>query len=211
MINGLRTKYMKSLRTTTFSYYFFGWITILFVLIFSVPLLIYSDLIILAKLSGVLSILVLLVALSFWKQVSRKRNKIKDRVVLTVNELYWIDKHIFWFKLLSREEQTIIKNRIGIFLAYTKIAVQDDDKNRLLYLALFDTLFFWEEIQPNLQEKLITVISIDALIFERMKNGYEISYKYIINVFSLFHFVDSIKKLSISEISQLLKSEVKKI
>ena len=202
---------MKSLTTTTFSYYFFGWITVLFILTFSVPLLIYSDLIILAKLSGVLSILVLLVALRFWKQVSRKRNKIKDRVVLTVNELFWIDKHIFWFKLLSREEQKIIKNRIGIFLAYTKIAVQDDDKNRLLYLALFDTLFFWEEIQPNHQEKLITVTSNDALIFERMDNGYEISYKYIINVFSPFHFVDSIKTRSISEISQLLKSEVKKI
>lgn len=202
---------MKSLTTTTFSYYFFGWITVLFVLIFSVPLFIYSDLIILAKLSGVLSIVVLLVALSFWKQVSRKRNKIKDRVVLTVNELYWIDKHIFWFKLLSREEQKIIKNRMGIFLSYTKIVNGDEDKNRLLYLALFDTLFFWEDVQPNYQVKLITVKTIDALIFERTDNGYEISNKYIINVFSLFHFVDTTKNLSISEISNLLKSELKKI
>ena len=202
---------MKSLTTTTFSYYFFGWITVLFVLIFSVPLLVYSDLIILAKFSGVLSILVLLFALSFWKQVSRKRNKIKDRVVLTVNEVYWIEKHILWFKLLSPEDQRIIKNRIGIFLAYSKIAVQDDDKNRLLYLALFDTLFFWEEVQPNHQRKLITVIPADVLIFERMDNGYEISYYYITNVFSLFRFIDSTKKPSISEISKQLKSEVKKI
>ncbi len=202
---------MKSLTTTTFSDYFFGWITALFVLIFSVPLFIYSDLIILAKLSGVLSILVLLVALSFWKQVSRKRNKIKDRVVLTVNEVYWIDKHIFWFKLLSREEQKIIKNRIGIFLSYTKIVDGDEDKSRLLYLALFDTLFFWEDVQPNYQGKLITVKIIDALIFERTDNGYEISYEYIINIFSLLHFVDTTKNLSISEISKLLKSEVKKI
>jgi hypothetical protein len=154
---------------------------------------------------------VLLFALSFWKQVSRKRNKIKDRVVLTVNEVYWIEKHILWFKLLSPEDQKIIKNRIGIFLAYSKIAVQDDDKNRLLYLALFDTLFFWEEVQPNHQRKLITVIPADVLIFEKMGNGYEISYYYIINVFSLFRFIDSTKKPSISEISKQLKSEVKKI
>jgi hypothetical protein len=201
---------MKSRTTTKFSYYFFGWITTLFTLVFSVPLFIYNDLIILAKLCGILSIVVLLIALVFWKQVSRKRNKIKNRVVLTVNELYWIDKNVVWFKLLTREEQKIIENRIGIFLAYVKIEVKDNDKNQLLYLALFDVLFFWEEIQPSCDGKLITLISSDDVVFEKRENGYLISHNYIKNSFSLFHF-DSLKKPSILEISQRLKNEVKKI
>lgn len=204
MINGLQTDFMKSLTTKSNSYYFSSWITVLFILIFSVPILIISNQLIWAKLSGILSIIILLIALSYWKKVSRLRNEIKDRIVLSVNDLFWIDKHITWFRLLPKDEQKIIENRIGLFLANAKIAIQTDDKNQLIYLAFFDTLFFWEENRSGQKIKLIEVSTSNDLIFEIRGNGYEISMTYILSLLSDISF-NSLNKPSIKGVSQLLK------
>lgn len=193
------------------SYFFSIWISVLFFLVFSVPFLLVSNFIFLAKLNGVLSLLVLLVALNFWKKVSRNRNKVKARIELTVNDTFYLKNQFQWFNLLSKENQRIIENRIGLFLGYTKINSSNNlCRDQFLKFALFDVLLYWDDVQLQKYREEIDILFSKEKVFNITSKGYSVSEEYINDVLESCR-PDSTSKEMISELSYKLKNELKNI
>lgn len=193
------------------SYFFSLWISVLFFLVFSVPFLLASNFIFLAKLNGVLSLLVLLVALNFWKKVSRNRNKVKTRIELTVNDTFYLKNQFQWFNLLSKENQRIIENRIGLFLGYTKINSSINIcRDQFLKFALFDVLLYWDDVQLQKYREEIDILFSKERVFNITSKGYSVSEEYVNDVLESFR-PDSTSKEMISDLSYKLKNEWKNI
>lgn len=175
---------MKPFTKGDSSYYFIYWLTVIFTLLFLVPIFLFLNQIILAKLFGFSSLIIVSLALLFWKSVSRKRNQVKNRIVLNANDRFWLQKNISFYNKLTSEDRQVIENRIGLFLVQTEVTSKIDDKYQLIYLALFDLIVYWEDLQSNIYRKKIDLLPTEDLIFERNELGFVVSLRYITNLFT---------------------------
>jgi hypothetical protein len=200
MINGLPTDFMNPSTKGNYSYYFLYWLTGIFTLLFFVPIFLFLKQILLAKLVGFSSLIIVSLALLFWKSVSRKRNQVKNRIVLNTNDLFWLQKNISFYNNLTLEDQQVIENRIGLFLVQTEVSSEIDDKYHLIYLAVFDLIVYWEDLQLNIYRKQIDLIATEDPIFERNELGFVVSLKYITDLF----FNIETKSTTIAQINKLV-------
>ena len=175
---------MKPFTKGDSSYYFIYWLTVIFTLLFLVPIFLFLNQIVLAKLFGFSSLIIVSLALLFWKNVSRKRNQVKNRIVLNANDRFWLQKNISFYNKLTSEDRQVIENRIGLFLVQTEVTSKIDDKYQLIYLALFDLIVYWEDLQSNIYRKQIDLLPTEDLIFERNELGFVVSLRYITNLFT---------------------------
>lgn len=175
---------MKPFTKGDSSYYFIYWLTVIFTLLFLVPIFLFLNQIVLAKLFGFSSLIIVSLALLFWKSVSRKRNQVKNRIVLNANDRFWLQKNISFYNKLTSEDRQVIENRIGLFLVQTEVTSKIDDKYQLIYLALFDLIVYWEDLQSNIYRKQIDLLPTEDLIFERNELGFVVSLRYITNLFT---------------------------
>lgn len=175
---------MKPFTKGDSSYYFIYWLTVIFTLLFLVPIFLFLNQIVLAKLFGFSSLIIVSLALLFWKSVSRKRNQVKNRIVLNANDRFWLQKNISFYNKLTSEDRQVIENRIGLFLVQTEVTSKIDDKYQLIYLALFDLIVYWEDLQSNIYRKKIDLLPTEDLIFERNELGFVVSLRYITNLFT---------------------------
>lgn len=175
---------MKPFTKGDSSYYFIYWLTVIFTLLFLVPIFLFLNQIVLAKLFGFSSLIIVSLALLFWKSVSRKRNQVKNRIVLNANDRFWLQKNISFYNKLTSEDRQVIENRIGLFLVQTEVTSKIDDKYQLIYLALFDLIVYGEDLQVNIYRKKIDLLPTEDLIFERNELGFVVSLRYITNLFT---------------------------
>ena len=175
---------MKPFTKGDSSYYFIYWLTVIFTLLFLVPIFLLLNQIVLAKLFGFSSLIIVSLALLFWKNVSRKRNQVKNRIVLNANDRFWLQKNISFYNKLTSEDRQVIENRIGLFLVQTEVTSKIDDKYQLIYLAVFDLIIYWEDLQVNIYRKKIDLLPTEDLIFERNELGFVVSLRYITNLFT---------------------------
>lgn len=175
---------MKPFTKGDSSYYFIYWLTVIFTLLFLVPIFLFLNQIVLAKLFGFSSLIIVSMALLFWKSVSRKRNQVKNRIVLNANDRFWLQKNISFYNKLTSEDRQVIENRIGLFLVQTEVTSKIDDKYQLIYLAVFDLIVYWEDLQVNIYRKKIDLLPTEDLIFERNELGFVVSLRYITNLFT---------------------------
>ena len=190
---------MKPFTKGDSSYYFIYWLTVIFTLLFLVPIFLFLNQIVLAKLFGFSSLIIVSLALLFWKNVSRKRNQVKNRIVLNANDRFWLQKNISFYNKLTSEDRQVIENRIGLFLVQTEVTSKIDDKYQLIYLAVFDLIVYWEDLQVNIYRKQVDLLLTEDLIFERNELGFVVSLRYITNLFTSLET----KLTSTATISQL--------
>lgn len=190
---------MKPFTKGDSSYYFIYWLTVIFTLLFLVPIFLFLNQIVLAKLFGFSSLIIVSLALLFWKNVSRKRNQVKNRIVLNANDRFWLQKNISFYNKLTSEDRQVIENRIGLFLVQTEVTSKIDDKYQLIYLAVFDLIVYWEDLQVNIYRKQVDLLLTEDLIFERNELGFLVSLRYITNLFTSLET----KLTSTATISQL--------
>ena len=175
---------MKPFTKGDSSYYFIYWLTVIFTLLFLVPIFLFLNQIVLAKLFGFSSLIIVSLALLFWKSVSRKRNQVKNRIVLNANDRFWLQKNISFYNKLTSEDRQVIENRIGLFLVQTEVTSKIDDKYQLIYLAVFDLIVYWEDLQVNIYRKQVDLLLTEDLIFEINELGFVVSLRYITNLFT---------------------------
>lgn len=175
---------MKPFTKGDSSYYFIYWLTVIFTLLFLVPIFLFLNQIVLAKLFGFSSLIIVSMALLFWKSVSRKRNQVKNRIVINANDRFWLQKNISFYNKLTSEDRQVIENRIGLFLVQTEVTSKIDDKYQLIYLAVFDLIVYWEDLQVNIYRKQVDLLLTEDLIFERNELGFVVSLRYITNLFT---------------------------
>ena len=107
------------------NYRFPVWITVFLCLLSAIPICIVFDLVVLAKICGVLLVVSILFAMKYWFAVAKNRNNIVPRVVLNKNDLFDLSRDFNSFSAMNQEDQTVTLNRIGLLLARAKFVNQD--------------------------------------------------------------------------------------
>lgn len=103
-------------------FHFNFWLPFFAILLLLIPLLIWQEFIFLAKLSGIVILIGLLIALKQWFAVARLINQRKERYVLNTNERFLIESILPSFKTWSKADQTILMDQLGIALTELKFS-----------------------------------------------------------------------------------------
>ena len=109
------------------NYRFPLWITVFLCLLSAIPICIVFDLVVVAKICGVILVVSILFAMKYWFAVSKNRNNIVPRVVLNKNDLFDLSRDFKSFSDLNEEDQRVVLNRIGLLLARAKFVNQDHE------------------------------------------------------------------------------------
>lgn len=125
---------------------FTSWLIVIFVLTLSIPVLISFELSIIAKIIGLLLILLSSVALFVWIRKVTASKVIKNRVVLNVNDRFWLNENIPFYRRLSKSEKIIFEDRISLFLAeiiITDVTSDVPDKVECFFVASSAIIAYW--------------------------------------------------------------------
>jgi hypothetical protein len=102
------------------------WLPYFAILLLLIPILIWQEFIFLAKLSGIITLLGLLVALKQWFSVARQINNRVERYILNINELYILESILPAFKSWSVADQKVLKDQLGIVLSEIRFSGQSE-------------------------------------------------------------------------------------
>lgn len=125
---------------------FMAWLIIFLILLMFIPVLIMIDLAFLAKCFGFIVIILVSVALFRWRTQTARQIRKSSRVKMTLNERFWLDRHIHFYHLLSKTDKIIFEDRIGLFLAeikITEIGKKIPEKDVCLYVASSAIIAYW--------------------------------------------------------------------
>jgi len=148
------------------NYRFPLWLTVIFLLLILVPCAILSNQIVLAKLSGLLCLLVVIVALRFWFRAAKLNSNVRDRVIINKND--WFDLERLYPSLYkwSKTDVSILKDRIGLLLANVEMRRSKDElcsRAEAIEMAFQFCVCNWSEDSVNL-EAVYLYIDKDQMI-----------------------------------------------
>ena len=118
MINGSRFKPMIFSKIKNYRFPF--WLTVFLLFLIMIPLSIYLNQILYAKIFGVLLVVSLFIALKFWFAAARNRNNVVSRVVLNKNDVFDISRDFSSFSSIDDTSKKAIIHRAGLLLAQVK-------------------------------------------------------------------------------------------
>ena len=125
---------------------FTAWITVFILLLIFIPVLLTSSFVLLAKILGITLVVLVSIALWIWRTQSVRGLVKTSRIRMTINEKFWLDHHIPFYHDLSKSEQRIFEDRIGLFLAeikITQIGKEVPEKEVCLYVSSSAIIAFW--------------------------------------------------------------------
>ena len=161
-------------------YSFLPALILIFTLLLLIPILIKIKLLFIAKFIGFFLVLFVPIILNFWLKRSSKKKKILNRIKISVNEKFWLDKHVLFYRQLSKVEQKVFEDRIALFIANIKISNVNDDileKEEYLIIASSAIIAFWKSdswSSSDLNEILVINQNCDSLetnINSNLKHG----------------------------------------
>ena len=161
-------------------YSFIPALILIFTLLLLIPILIKIKLLFIAKFIGFFLVLFVPIILNFWLKRSSKKKKILNRIKISVNEKFWLDKHVLFYRQLSKVEQKVFEDRIALFIANIKISNGNDDileKEEYLIIASSAIIAFWKSdswSSSDLNEILVINQNSDSLetnINSNLKHG----------------------------------------
>lgn len=122
------------------------WVLLFFVLLSSIPILLYNSGVASAKIVGFIIVIAIVAALWYWRYEIRKNSPRNERIKLNTNDVYWLDKNIPFFNQLSKQDRKIFLDRLGIFLADIQITEVDKEvaeKETCFYVASSAIMAYW--------------------------------------------------------------------
>jgi hypothetical protein len=137
------------------NYRFPLWLTVIFLLLILVPCAILSNLIVLAKLSGLLCLLVVIVALRFWFRAAKLNSNVRDRVIINKNDWFDLERLYPSIYKWSKTDVSIIKDRIGLLLANVEMRRSKDElcsRAEAIEMAFQFCVYNWSEDSVNLED-----------------------------------------------------------
>ena len=130
------------------NYHFKIWVPLLFLLLALVPILITSGFVLIAKLSGILCLFSLLIALWYWKVVAKNLNSNTVPVSINLNDAYFLERNLLCYKSLNSSDKKTFNSRMGLFLAEIKAQNTSTaiiSKEDWLSLASIIVILFWDK------------------------------------------------------------------
>lgn len=101
---------------------FYGWLLTFFFLLFSIPFFLWVGCIALAKVIGVLTVMLLSFSVRFWLYQTRKEYNPKERIRINLNDRFWMKSELAYYRNMNSSERTAFEDRIGILLARVPIS-----------------------------------------------------------------------------------------
>lgn len=95
---------------------FFWWILLFFILLVLIPVFATIGQLFLAKIVGIFTVLTLSIALWVWKNQSAKLSGVKNRIILNLNDRFWLNQNCPFYASLSNQDKIVFVDRIGLFL-----------------------------------------------------------------------------------------------
>ncbi len=181
----------------TLNYRFPIWLTVIFFTLFSIPVLVYFDLLTLAKIFGVVTVVLTSIALRFWMNVAKHKTETVSRVPITKNDIFDLKRIFPYFNQLSSNEQIELQDKIALTLARFRFVNESGEhysKLNSIQIALFIVLT--DSINLN-NFKNCVILNSDTII-DTLKDADSV-YSYPLKT-----LIDEklIGKLSILELSQ---------
>jgi hypothetical protein len=135
------------------NYRFPLWLTVIFLLLILVPCAILTNQMILAKLSGLLCLLIVIIALRFWFRAAKLNSNVRDRVIINRND--WFDLERLYPSLYkwNKMDVSILKDRIGLLLANVEMRRNKEElctRTEAIEMAFQFCVYFWNEDYPEL-------------------------------------------------------------
>lgn len=112
-------------------FHFNFWLPFFAILLLLIPVLIWQEVIFLAKLSGIAILIGLLIALKQWFAVARQINQRTERYVLNTNERFLIESILPSFKSWSKTDQTILLDQLGIAMTELKFSGESSLEDKI--------------------------------------------------------------------------------
>ena len=106
---------------------FFGWILLFFFLLLAIPILLLNGSTVAAKLLGVVTVLVLSFSVRFWLYQTKKAYNPKERIRISLNDRFWMNKEISSYNSMSVADKRIFEDRIGILLSKVPICLSSGE------------------------------------------------------------------------------------
>lgn len=128
------------------SYRFPFWLTVIFLLLVLVPIGLLLNQVLLAKLSGVLCLILVLLALKYWFKIARLKSGVNERVLLTRNDWFEVERAYPSVHKWSKSDIRIIKDRIGLMLANIELRKNQTElagRNEAILMAFQFCVLDW--------------------------------------------------------------------
>ncbi len=125
---------------------FLPWIAFFFILLMCVPLLMKNGNVASAKLLGFIVVAGITIALWIWRKQTISLNEKKARIALNLNDKFWLERSIPFYRKLNKSDRIIFEDRIGLFLTeivVTEVDKEDTDKETCLYVASSAVFAYW--------------------------------------------------------------------
>lgn len=122
------------------------WIILFVLLLGSIPLLILNDEISLAKFVGFVTIVGVTIALWIWRKQTSNMSDKKPRVILNLNDRFWFERHIPFYKKLSKKDRRTFEDRVGLFLSeirITETGKELPEKETCFFVASSAVIAYW--------------------------------------------------------------------
>lgn len=132
------------------NYRFSFWLPLFAILLILIPIFIVSGLIGLAKVSGILVLVLLILAMRKWFSIARSKNKRVERVQLNANDLFVLQQMIPSYKNWPVSDQRILIDQIGLFLAEVNFMGTWSPKTQLS-VAILAVCATWQSGYTNKQ------------------------------------------------------------
>lgn len=151
------------------SYHFSIWLFIFAGILFCIPLFIWFEFIVLAKICGVTVLVLLLFAMRRWFALARINNNRVERKILSTNELYVLQQVLPLFKRLTARQQRILKDQLGLFLAEVRFNGDWPQKTQFS-VGLLVVLSTWETGYINKQNWQLVLTNANQFFIEEQPN-----------------------------------------
>lgn len=99
-----------------------------------------------SKILGVIFLLTSSFLLFRWMNLKSKNRVRNKRVRFNVNDIFWLEENIAFYRKLSKEDKKIFENRLGLFLAdviVTEVDKEIPEKATCLYVGSSAIIAFW--------------------------------------------------------------------
>lgn len=140
---------------------FTAWLVVLLVLLIMIPLVISLKLNTMGKVLGIVLVVSFSIALYIWRSRMSANAILKKRIPITINDRFWLNEHIPFYRVLSKSDKKIFEDRMALFLAeiiITDVSKEVPDKSDCFYVAASAIIAYWGLPYwnyGNLQEVLI--------------------------------------------------------
>jgi hypothetical protein len=195
----------------TLNYRFPLWLTVIFFTLFSIPILVVYEYLTLAKIAGVVTVVLTTIAIRYWLIVARQKTGVIDKVPLTKNDLFDLKRLFPYFNHLSNSEITVYKDKIGLVLSRNRFL---DDKGEHLsklnsiLLAFFIVLI---DLKNPISINNCLIIDSSSIISQSFNQDQTVIYYplgQLLDEKSLFDlsFDELVKQHSIQKFEQTLRN-----